>query len=101
MFTHVHLEETHMLLFDGSTATPSFFVVDDHWQALHGQRRLQRSLSHADAHSEQGRPKLTVPWANGPDFWKICHTVESVEHRNGNLFEERASSELKCCGAYM
>ena len=41
------------------------------------------------------------PWANGPDFWKICHTVENVEHRNGNLFEERASSELKCCGAYM
>ena len=34
MFTHVHLEETYMLFFDGSTATPSSFVVDDHWQAL-------------------------------------------------------------------
>ena len=96
MFTHVHLEETYMLLFDGSTR-PSFFVVDDHWQALHVSCRghwvtLTLTLNKGGRSSQ---------WANGPDFWKICHTVENVEHRNGNLFEERASSELKCCGAYM
>ena len=95
MFTHVHLEETYMLLFDGSTATPSFFVVDDHWQALHVSCRghwvtLTLTLN------KGGR---SSPWANGPDFWKICHTVENVEHRNGNLFR-RAGLErtemLRC-----
>ena len=95
MFTHVHLEETYMLLFDGSTATPSFFVVDD--QALHVSCRGHR-VTLTLTLNKGGR---SSPWANGPDFWKICHTVENVEHRNGNLFEERASSELKCCGAYM
>ena len=89
MFTHVHLEETYMLLFD---PLPLFLCGR---QALHVS--CQRSPSHANAHSEQdGR---SSPWANGLDFWKICRTVENVGHRNGNLFEVWASSELKFCNA--
>ena len=71
----------------------SFFVVDD--QALHVSCRGHRVMLTLTL-NKGGR---SSPWANGLDFWKICHTVENVEHRNGNLFEVWASSELKCCGA--
>ena len=71
----------------------SFFAVDD--QALHVSCRGHRVMLTLTL-KEGGR---STPWANGLDFWKISHTVENVEHRNRNLFEVWASSELKCCGA--
>ena len=58
----------------------SFFVVDD--QALHVSCRGHRVMLTLTP-KEGGR---SSPWANGLDFWKICHTVENVEHRYGNLF---------------
>ena len=59
----------------------SFFVVDD--QVLHVSCRGHR-VTLTLTLNKGGR---SSPWANGLDFWKICHTVENVEHRNGNLFE--------------
>ena len=85
MFTHVHLEETYMLLFDPLP----LFLCDD--QALHVSCRGHR-VTLTLTLNKGGR---SSPWANGLYFWKICHTVENVDlHRN--LFEV---SELKCCGA--
>ena len=100
VMAHGHLEGTYMLLFDPATL-PWWSTIKRYMFAADAAEWLTFTLKHSETRAVEAHRRITDS-TSGRFMAKQRHTALktlTVEHRSVNLFEVRASTAPKFCGA--